>query len=120
MKETNGMKDINTYLRESLNEGALDNIILRNLAEISDNDMADEVKDVMGDDLNSADIIRMWDFLKSKFGKNTKKWLINPEADYQKYILTCEKWAGRIVDLYKLGAGMKKVVAGIGYVINGI
>lgn len=114
------MKELNTYLQESLNEGVLDNIILKNLAEIGENDMAEEVKDVMGDDLNSSDIIRMWDFLKSKFGKNTKKWTIEPAADYQKYILTCEKWAEKIVNLYKLGEKMKRVIAGIGYVMNGI
>ena len=75
------MRNISDFINENINEGTMDNIILQNLAEISDNDIVDDVQAVMGDDLNSADILRIWDFLKKKFGKDLKKWEIAPNRD---------------------------------------
>ena len=114
------MRNISDFINENINEGTMDNIILQNLAEISDNDIVDDVQAVMGDDLNSADILRIWDFLKKKFGKDLKKWEITPNRDYQKYILACNKWADAVVSKYNLGDNMKKIVSSIGYAVNSL
>lgn len=115
------MRDITSFINEErINEDELNYIILKNLVEISDVDIVDEVKTLMGDDTNSSDILRTFNFLKSKFGKNTRKWIITPCADYEKYVDRCRKWAAEVESKYKLGKDKLDILTGIGYTMNGI
>ena len=65
------MKNISEYI----NESGYDEIIRKNLAEISDEDITNEVRDYEGDNLSQKDILTIWNHLKSLNSNKIQAWI---------------------------------------------
>ena len=83
------MKNISEYI----NENGYDEIIRKNLAEISDEDITNEVRDYEGDNLSQKDILTVWNHLKSLNSNKVQAWIVPPTADIDDYNRACVKWA---------------------------
>lgn len=110
------MVSMSNYIRESI-----DNIVLKNLKADS-KDWVEDIQGVLDIEVPEDDIIKTFDKLKNLFGKNLSKWIIGtgPESygdTYNEYIAKVNAWAEPVAKKYGLDA---KIVAAIGYVINGI
>lgn len=116
------MKAISEYLNESfVVESDLDNIILMNLDELSDNDVIEDMRDYVANNVDPAEVLRIWNLLKEKLGRNTKAWIVPPTRDYENYHKNCEKWAMSTAKKFKLTKQSQvDILVGIAWMINGI
>ena len=117
------MKNISEYI----NESEYDEIIKKNLSEINDEDITNEVRDYEGDGLSQKDILTVWNHLKKLNGNKTQVWIVPPTPDVDDYNRACVKWAKDTAKKYgvdKLALDKKsdmiKILTGIAWVINGI
>jgi len=116
------MKSINEYINEQLVvESDLDNIILMNLRELSDNDVIEDMRDYVANNVNPAEVLEIWNLLKEKLGKNTKAWTVPPTPDIDKYENNCKAWAQAIAKKYKLTKQSQiDILFGIAWMVNGL
>ena len=91
------MKDISTFILES----DLDNIIAMNLAQLSDNDVIEDMRDYVADNVDPGLVLNIWNDLKKKLGKKTALWIVPPTPDIDDYIDNCKKWADNIIKKYR-------------------
>ena len=115
------MKNISEYI----NENGYDEIIRKNLAEISDEDITNEVRDYEGDNLSQKDILTIWNHLKSLNSNKVQAWIVPPTADIDDYNRACVKWAKDTAKKYGVDklvldkkGDMIKILTGIAWVIN--
>ena len=117
------MKNISEYI----NESGYDEIIRKNLAEISDEDITNEVRDYEGDNLSQKDILTICNHLKSLNSNKTQSWIVPPTPDVDDYNRACVKWAKDTAKKYGVDkleldkkGDMIKILTGIAWVVNGI
>lgn len=110
------MKDISTFILES----DLDNIIAMNLAQLSDNDVIEDMRDYVADNVDPGLVLNIWNDLKKKLGKKTALWIVPPTPDIDDYIDNCKKWADNIIKKYHYPKTYKDILVGIAYMINGL
>lgn len=117
------MKNISEYI----NESEYDEIIKKNLSEISDEDITNEVRDYEGDGLSQKDILTIWNHLKKLNGNKTQVWIVPPTPDADDYNRACVKWAKDTAKKYGVDklvldkkGDMIKILTGIAWVVNGI
>ena len=91
------MKNISTFILES----DLDNIIAMNLAQLSDNDVIEDMRDYVADNVDPGLVLNIWNDLKKKLGKKTALWIVTPTPDIDDYIDKCKKWGDEIIKIYR-------------------
>ena len=110
------MKDISTFIIES----DFDDIIRRNLAELSDNDVIEDMRDYVANNVDPGLVLNIWGDLKKKLGFKTALWIVPPTPDIDDYTDNCKKWADNIIKKYHYPKTYKDIRVGSAYMLNGL